>query len=48
MVRRREVWRHSKSNLWNYGIGWQIHKEEDEKSSLDKIQLDIVQIGGEI
>ena len=30
-------WRH-KINLWNYGIYWQIQKEQDEKCPLVKNQ----------
>ena len=42
---RREVWRHKNSNLWSYGIGWHIQKEQDERAPLPKISL-LVQVGG--
>ena len=34
----REVWSHKNSDLWKYGIGQHIEKEQDEKSSPAKDQ----------
>ena len=36
LTRRREVMTSQKLKLWNYGIGWHIKKEQDEKCSIAK------------
>ena len=34
--------------LWNYGIGWHVQKEQDEKCSLAKNQPVSQEIGDEM